>query len=187
MPLAEVNGIELYYESQGAGEPLLLIGGLGLSRADVLGISLGGRIAMSLALDHPGLVNHLLVVSTGPRAAPHRWRVRLGITVSRLPVLRGENARPRHAALAQFRATSEFGCTNRLGEITRPTLIVHGRADRVAPVAQAREMHAAIPGSRCVLIDGGHLIALLPHHQEQVVVAVRGFLSTGGGGCRGRR
>jgi hypothetical protein len=37
-------------------------------------------------------------------------------------------------------------------------------------------MHAAIPGARFALIDGGHLISLLPHRQDQFVAAVREFL-----------
>jgi len=234
MPLTLVNDIELYYESHGSGDPLLLIGGLGLavsemqpliealaaghrvipvdnrgagrsakppgpyaieqmagdvqalvahlglSRAHVLGISMGGRIAMTLALERPGLVDRLVLVSTGPRTARRRSRVRLGMAISRLPGLRGEDPQPRHALTAQFRASSRFDCTGRLGEITRPTLIVHGRADRIAPSALAREMHARIPGSRCVFLDGGHLIALMPQHRDRVVTTVREFLSPAG-------
>jgi pimeloyl-ACP methyl ester carboxylesterase len=232
--IARVNDIELYYESHGSGDPLLLIGGLGLavsetqpliealaagrrviavdnrgagrsakppgpyaieqmaddvaalaahlglSRAHVLGISMGGRIAMALALERPGLVDRLVLVSTGPRTARRRWRVRLGMAISRLPGLPGADPQPRHALMAQFRASGQFDCTGRLGEITRPTLIVHGRTDRIAPAALARDMHALIPGSRCVFLDGGHPIALTPRHREQVVTTVRDFLSPTG-------
>jgi 3-oxoadipate enol-lactonase len=235
VPLLQVNDIELYYESHGAGDPLVVIGGLGLavsemrpliealaagyrviavdnrgagrsakpagpysieqmaadvagllarigvSRAHVLGISMGGRIAMTLALDYPELVDHLVLVSTGPRAAPSRWRVRAGMAFSRLPGLRGQDPQPRYALHAQFQATSRFDRTGRLGEISQPTLVVHGRADRIAPVAMAREMHAAIPGSRLTLLDGGHLVSLLPHRQGKFVAAVREFLPPGPG------
>jgi len=231
MPSLQVNDIELYYESHGAGDPLVLIGGLGLAvaemrtlidaltaagyrviaadnrgagrsakpagpytirqmaedvagvltrlgieRAHVLGISMGGRIALSLALDHPKLVDHLVLASTGPRTPRRRWRVRLGMTVSALPGLRGKNTPPPHAQRAQFQASGSFDATARLGEITQPTLIVHGRADRIAPVALAREMHNAIPGSRFALLAGGHLISLLPHRQQRFVATVLGFL-----------
>jgi 3-oxoadipate enol-lactonase len=232
MPLLAVNGIELYYESHGSGDPLVLIGGLGLAvpeiqplihalsagsrvialdnrgaggsskpqgpytieqmaedaaelmarlglpRAHVLGISMGGRIAMTLALDHPGLVDRLVLVSTGPRTGG-RGRVRLGLAVSRLPVLRGKDPQPRHALHAQFEASSHFDCTGRLAGITRPTLIVHGRSDRIAPVALAEEMHARIPGARLELLSGGHLIALLPQRRDQFTAAVREFLAPG--------
>ena len=231
MPLLKVNDIELYYESHGSGDPLVLIGGLGqavsemqplitafaaagyrviaadnrgaglsakppgpyaigqmagdvaglltrigVERAHVLGISMGGRVALALALDHPKLVDHLILTSTAPRTARRRWRVRLGMAVSRLPVLRGQNPPPPTAMRAQFDAIGRFDATARLPEITQPALIVHGRADRVLPVALAREMHAAIPGSRLALLGGGHFISLLPRPQQQFVATVLGFL-----------
>ena len=230
MSALQVNGIELYYESQGSGDPLVVIGGLGLAvsemrlliealatgyrviavdnrgagksakppgpytieqmaadtagalarldvpRAHVLGISMGGRIAMTLAMDYPELVDHLVLVSTGPRTSRGRWRIRLGMAISRLPGLRGENPQPRHALNAQFQASGRFDGTARLGGISQPTLVIHGRSDRIASVEIAREMHAAIPGSRFVLIKGGHLISLMPHRQDQVIAAVQEFL-----------
>jgi len=53
---------------------------------------------------------------------------------------------------------------------------VHGASDHVAPLAMARQMHALIPGSRLVLIDGGHLASLLTRH-EQLVAEVSAFLT----------
>jgi pimeloyl-ACP methyl ester carboxylesterase len=234
VPFLQVNDIELYYESHGSGDPLVLIGGLGMAvaeiqplikafgdagyrviaadnrgagrsakppgpytieqmagdvtgllirlgveRTHVLGISMGGRVALSLALDHPKLVDHLVLASTGPRTPRRRWRVRLGLRVSRLPVLRGANAPPRHALRAQFQASGRFDATARLAEITQPTLIVHGRADRIAPVELAKEMRDAIPGARLALLSGGHLISLLPHRQQRFVATVLGFLPPG--------
>lgn len=232
MPSVQVNDVELYYESRGAGDPLVLIGGLGLAvsedmqslvqafaaagyrviaadnrgagrsakppgpytirqlagdvaglltrlgveRTHVLGISMGGRIALSLALDHPNLVDHLVLASTGPRTPRRRRRVRLGMAVSRLPVLRGKNPPPPHALRAQFQASGGFDCTARLGEIAQPTLVVHGRADHLAPLALAKEMRDAIPSARLALLNGGHLISLLPHRQRQFVATVLGFL-----------
>jgi len=119
MPSLQVNDIELYYESHGAGDPLVLIGGLGLSVADM-------RTLIELR--------------------------------------------------AQFQASGSYDATARLGEITQPTLIVHGRADRIAPLALAREMHNAIPGSRFALLGGGHLISLPPHRQQQYLATVLAFL-----------
>ncbi len=233
MPQVTVNGIELYYESHGAGDPLLLIGGLGLAVSEiqplikalaasqrviaadnrgagrsakppgpytigqmaddlaalmahlglrhtgVLGISMGGRIALSLALDHPGLADRLVLVSTGARAGGRRGRVRLGMAISRLPGLRGQNPQPPSALKAQFEASGSYDCTGRLGEIAQPTLIVHGRSDHIAPLALAQEMQARIPGASMVLLGGGHLISLLPQHRGQLVGAVREFLRPG--------
>jgi pimeloyl-ACP methyl ester carboxylesterase len=42
-------------------------GALGLRTVDLLGFSLGGMIAQQLALDHPRLIQRLILVGTGPR------------------------------------------------------------------------------------------------------------------------
>jgi pimeloyl-ACP methyl ester carboxylesterase len=42
-------------------------GALGLSTVDILGHSIGGYIAQSLALQHPKLVRRLILAGTGPR------------------------------------------------------------------------------------------------------------------------
>ena len=48
------------------------LGALGVAQAAVLGHSMGGKIAMALALRHPGLVSRLLVADVAPvRYEPH--------------------------------------------------------------------------------------------------------------------
>ncbi len=57
-----------------------------------------------------------------------------------------------------------------------PTLVLAGTADQVAPIAQLRALHQAIPGSTFTAIEGaGHVpIAEKP---TEVAKAVRGFLT----------
>src|ERR1700692_1700535 len=43
-------------------------GALGLSQIDLLGFSIGGYIAQTLTIRHPGLIRRLILVGTGPRA-----------------------------------------------------------------------------------------------------------------------
>jgi 3-oxoadipate enol-lactonase len=168
-----------YSIEQMAADVAGLMDRLELPRAHVLGMSLGGRIAMALALAEPVRVNRLVLVATGPRAAGTRWRVRAGMMVADLPVLRGRYRQPRSAMKAQFDATTRFDATARLSQITAPVLIVHGTSDHVTPVAMARQMHDLIPGSRLVLIDGGHLAPLLTRH-ERLVAEVSAFLTASG-------
>lgn len=49
------------------------------------------------------------------------------------------NPQQRRAQRAQFDATSNFDCTDRLGEITAPTLIINGTSDHIAPLTTQRE------------------------------------------------
>ena len=165
-----------YSIEQMAADVAGLMDRLDLPRAHLLGISMGGRIAMALALAWPGRVNRLVLVATSPRAAGARWLVRAGMLVAALPVLRGRHRQPRYGMKAQFDATTRFDCTGRLSQIGAPVLIVHGRSDRIAPVALAEQLHSLIPGSRLVLIDGGHLAPLLTQH-ERLVAEISAFLA----------
>lgn len=157
-----------YTIEQMAGDVAGLIGQLGLTRVHLAGISLGGRVALALALDWPWHVDRLILISTGPRTAGARRLVRAGMMIADLPVLRGRYRQPRQAMKAQFDATTGFDCTARLHQIAAPALILHGRSDRIAPPALAGQMHQLIPGSRLIMINGGHLAPLLTQHQRLV-------------------
>ena len=55
---------------------------------------------------------------------------------------------PEHAYRAQLYAATLHDCESRLGRIEAPTLVVHGRNDRMIPVANAETLAAGIPGAR---------------------------------------
>jgi pimeloyl-ACP methyl ester carboxylesterase len=63
-----------------------------------------------------------------------------------------------------------------LSSIRVPTLVLCGTADPIVPIAHARALHAAIPGSRFVAIEGaGHVPTT--ERRPEVASAVRGFLA----------
>ena len=55
----------------------------------------------------------------------------------------------------------------KLGRVTAPVLLLHGAADQLVPVAQARFLHAANPRARLVVVPGfGHELAYQPAAQQ---------------------
>jgi 3-oxoadipate enol-lactonase len=133
----------------------------GVSHAIVIGVSMGGRIALDLALEHPDRVARLILVSTGASARPDLSMSRmemLGLLSSLL--FRGRYPQPRYAFARQREASRAYDCADRLGEIRVPTTILHGRRDRIAPLREAETMRRGITGSHLVTFGGGHLFFL---------------------------
>jgi 3-oxoadipate enol-lactonase len=56
-----------------------LLQGLAATPAHVVGLSLGGMVALELALGHPDLVRSLVIINSGPEAPASTLRERLGL------------------------------------------------------------------------------------------------------------
>ncbi|HYM40514.1 MAG TPA: alpha/beta hydrolase [Thermoplasmata archaeon] len=154
-----------------------LLSALDLGQANVLGVSMGGRIAIDLALRHADLVRSLVLVATSARGA-----AKLGLfgnllaVALRIPGLRslGRDPQPYYAFMRQREASRNYDATARLSDIRVPTLIVHGTRDRRALLPHAQEMHEEIMGSQMVTLSGGHLILFF--RTEACVAAITEFL-----------
>ena len=154
-----------------------LLAALGITHAHVLGVSMGGRIATELTLRHPEMVKSLILVSTFVKRIPIRRRgvmFNLAITFPFVRRIGKRYPQPQYAFERQLQASRDYDASDRLPEISVPTLILQGRTDRQAPIQAAEEMHAGIHGSRLIAFDGGHLILFF--RQKQVLDAVRVFL-----------
>ena len=145
-----------YTIEQMANDAEGLLDVLGIDQAVVVGYSMGGRISLSLALDHPTRVRRLVLAATSASTPPSRILSRRWLALevlSRLP--KPGDSQPRWAWECQRRASVAYDATTRLGEIVLPTLVLHGRRDHITPLARARELHAAIAGSALVEVPGG--------------------------------
>ena len=67
---------------QMVSDVLAVLDALGIPTCDLMGHSMGGKVAMSLALQHPERIQRLLVVDIAPKAYPPRHQALLQAMVS---------------------------------------------------------------------------------------------------------
>jgi 3-oxoadipate enol-lactonase len=153
-----------------------LFGALELAHADVVGYSMGGKIALQLAADHPELVDHLVLGATAARPLvtqrfSRRWLMM--DVVSRIPILRKADGQPSYAFEAQRRASKSFDGRQLLARVKASTLIIRARRDRIVPASDAAELEK-ICGSSRVDLPGGHLTLVMG---KVLAEAISSFLS----------
>jgi pimeloyl-ACP methyl ester carboxylesterase len=173
--------------------------------AHLVGLSLGGCVALALALDAPDRVRSLTLVNAFARLRPAGWAgarrmlARLGLAlVAPMPVVAAHVARAlfpeppqqalREAAIASLRgtgrraylaaiaATTLFDVRHRLGDVRCPTLVVAGALDRTVPRSAQEQLAVGIADARLLVVPGsGHAT---PHDQpERFRGAVLDFLA----------
>ena len=157
-----------------AADAMAALDALGIAAAHVAGVSIGGRLCLELAATYPDRVLSIIPCDTGfVSGPPERWVTRMD------GVLHGGMAAVQDAVMANWvidpgLASSRallrmllrtdpmgyLGCSAALrdatmpGPIDCPTTVVVGEADPSSPVAKSQEIHAAIAGSRLVVIPG---------------------------------
>ena len=169
-----------------ASDVAAMLDALSIGRAHVVGLSLGGLVALQMALDFPDRVRslaltnafaHLLSVDAA-RLARLAWR---GVISLALPLDRSAQhvarslfpfphqaelrrltaariaANDRAAYRASIAAIRRFDSRRHLHRVARPVLIVTGDRDRTVPRSLQRRLAQSIPGARWEIVrDSGH-------------------------------
>ncbi|MEK7277779.1 MAG: alpha/beta hydrolase [Chloroflexota bacterium] len=177
----------------------------GLRQPDVIGHSMGGMIALSLAAESPDAMRRLVAINpvvTG--------RMPLGRLLSETPLSRhllglgkwmwplttsdvfgwwpGQNLAahvkrtreewgqtPSAAAMSTLKAMSRHDLSERLPRIAAPTLIILGSRDFTAPNAEGRLAARRIPGAKLAVLRAGHLPT--DDAPEETNALIDGFLA----------
>jgi pimeloyl-ACP methyl ester carboxylesterase len=158
-----------------------LLDALGIARAAVGGHSMGGAVALTLALDAPERVAGLLLVGTGARlrVAPailQAWAdpARASeLAIAAAGFFFGAGASPELLrAFAEgmeavapgvvhgdFTACDAFDVIARLGEIRAPARVVVGAEDKLTPLKYSTLLRDRLPGEGFLVVPGaGHMV-----------------------------
>jgi 3-oxoadipate enol-lactonase/4-carboxymuconolactone decarboxylase len=165
-----------------------LLGALGIEKAHIVGLSIGGMTAQALAVHHPQRVESLVLISTAAHMPPPEfWYQRAAKVREQGPEAVVDTIIPRwftpqfqerdRAAVKRIRdrfldcdrrgyarcceALAEMDLRGRIGAIAAPTLVIAGANDAVAPPAMGEEIRSRIPGAEMVVLpDCAHLLAV---------------------------
>lgn len=181
-----------------------LLEALGIARAHVVGLSLGGMTGQALAVLRPDLVDRLVLVATSAfMPPPELWRERAGIVrargmeavadgvIGRWFTAAGQEsagaAATRRSLLEDVppegyalccEAIAAMDLRGRIGAIGAPTLVVSGAQDPATPVAMGQEIAALVPGAEFAAVaDAAHLVAV--ERPEALNALLLRFLSPG--------
>jgi pimeloyl-ACP methyl ester carboxylesterase len=264
MPTAKVGDINIYYESHGAGEPILLIQGyaqysghwaalvpplsreyrvisfdnrgtgqsdkpkmpytmkmmaadarglldaIGIDSAHVFGISMGGMIAQEFALNYPDKVISLILGCTecggknnikptkeafeflfspemlklpveerARQTAPWLWSQEFidkhPEAVEFYVAITSKYPTPTRGYVCQAQAIMGNDTYERLPQITAPTLVIAGSADRIIPAENSKIIASRIPNAELVILENaGH--GFITDAEAESIRAILDFL-----------
>lgn len=170
---------------------------LGLHGLVVAGHSMGGAVALQIALSEPSRVRALVLLSTSARlfvapalleqlvidpAQARKWIVETGYGPETPPQTRLLGARqlaqvPPEVLHGDFSACSNVDYRHRLGEVHCPALVLCGSEDRLTPPRYVRALQEGLPAARFELIpQAGHMLPL--ECPELVAEAIARFLDS---------
>lgn len=190
---------------QYARDMVALLDRLEIQRAHVLGHSMGGAVALQLAVANPERLNSLVVINAQPSFALRDWRRYLLLLMRLLASgpagmerltrflarhlfphdhqaalreqMRSRYAKnDRRAYLAAIQALAGWSVEGMVDSVATPTLVLAGEYD-VTPVADARKFARRLPNGQLeVIANSGHATPFDQH--EEVNKLVLSFLST---------
>jgi pimeloyl-ACP methyl ester carboxylesterase len=149
-----------------------LIQHLGLEKADLLGFSLGGAVALQTAIRHPERVNKLVLISTVFKRTGWHPEMQVGMTTiapeffmttpiydAYLRVAPKPEDFPRFVAIMKEGMSQDYDWTEQVSALKPPTLIIAGDADGLPPSHAVAFFNLLGGGLKDAGWNGEHLIA----------------------------
>lgn len=163
---------------------------LSIISCNVIGISMGGTVALQLALEHPSLVNTLILTNTFDKLRPRKFSLWIFYAIRLLLVhmsgmktqadfiarrlfpdpnqeqlreaykAQVEEANP-HGYRSVMRSYARYDLSEQVKSLRMRTLIITGERDSIVPPEVQVEMANRIPNAEHVIIaDAGHAVSV---------------------------
>lgn len=146
---------------QFADDLLAFMDAQGIGKADILGFSDGGNIAMIFAMRYPERVDRLILDGANLDASGVKRSVQIpieiGYRLARLFAKRRPGAL-KHAEMLGLMVNDPDVKPDELERIQAPTLVMAGDKDMIKE-SHTRLIASRIPGARLMIIPGDHFIA----------------------------
>ncbi len=170
--------------AQLAQDVLGLLDFLKLDRVHFCGLSMGGQIGMSLAMNAPNRLDRLILCSTAAKiGTAEEWKARIETVSSGgvkavaptvishwftpafqskapeliAPVLRMLETANADGYIVSCMAVRDFDARAEIVQIRTPTLVINGAQDPATTPADGRFLAQSIPGARYAELNAAHL------------------------------
>ena len=166
-------------------------------RVFLCGHSMGGAIALQLAIEHPDMVQGLVLIGSGASLPVNlsliedaastngyitaiekicRWSFHPDTNPKLVQSVKDQMLKSRPTVLgADFRACDAYDLSDQLDRVQAPTLILVGEDDKMTPLRLSKELASGIKNAKLEVIpDSGHMVVL--EKPKWVGQRIKGFL-----------
>jgi pimeloyl-ACP methyl ester carboxylesterase len=133
----------------------------GITKANILGFSDGGNIALEFALKHPERIEKLIL--NGANLFPsgvkplYQWPIEIGYRIAKMFSKKSSKAK-QNAELLGLMVNEPHIDPSELARLTIPVLVIAGKKDMIKE-SHTRLIYKSLPDAQLNIIEGDHFIA----------------------------
>lgn len=133
----------------------------GITKANLLGFSDGGNIALTFALKYPERIDKMIIDGANlfPRGVKplYQWPIEVGYRIAKLFSKKSEQAQ-RNAEMLGLMVNEPHIDPMELARLSMPILVVAGTKDMIKD-AHTKLIYRSLPNAQLSIIEGDHFVA----------------------------